>query len=130
MENKKVNSKAVIPLQDKLEAMARFMGGVIHDLPDGFGNINRRVYFLPGNNPNPHCNAGTYKRPIDLEYHIRYDWLHRVWEKFRDLEFIAFNYGVHKNHCTVISNALVNGTISEAFDALYNGIEFVNGLKK
>lgn len=57
------------------ELIAEFMGGMIHDLPDGFGNINRRIYFAPGNNPNPHCGAGTYKRVEDLDYDKRWEWL-------------------------------------------------------
>lgn len=71
------------------ELIAEFMGGAINTVNDGFTE-RRLVYFLPGNHPNPHCNAGTYKTPNDLEYHIRWDWLMPVVlqcrEKFSDMK--------------------------------------------
>jgi len=102
-------------LQDKLEAMARFMP-------------RSGVFFIDPTNGITLCAVG------DLQYHTSYDWLHRVWEKFRDLTAIDSAIGINLMECIEhrdrIRNALTDGTISEAFEALYQGIEFVNGLKR
>lgn len=82
------------------ELIAEFMGGQSHHLDDGFGKVTHVIWFLPGNHPNPHCGAGTYKRPEDLEYHLRWDWLMPVVDRIQHLEDkfdIQFGYGLMAN---------------------------------
>ncbi len=85
--------------QDTIEAgnrlIAEFMGAKYHKLEDDF-NITEVMWYLPGNNPNPHCNAGSYKRITELEYNIRWDWLIPVVEKIiliREVVSYSFRFG-------------------------------------
>jgi len=123
------------------ELIAEFMGGQAHKIDNGFGETKVLIWFLPGNHPNPHCNAGTYKSPSDLEYHKRWDWLHPVIDKIGKLYSVAFppnerfiqmildkeNLPVEK-HLDVI--ALPLGTpIQEAYKAVVDFIKWHNEQK-
>lgn len=86
------------------ELIAEFMGGQYHKLNDGF--IDKELWwFAPGNHPNPHCNAGTYKRSDELEYHIRWDWLMPVVEKIERLSDVKVT--INKSRCRIVAGKKV-----------------------
>ena len=60
-----------------------------------------------------------------------YNKLHEAWVKFRDLKFEddeTIRSHSHLKYC--IGEIILNGTITEAFDELVKGIEWVNTLNK
>jgi hypothetical protein len=70
-------------------------------------------------------------------YHNSWEWLHPVWEKFRDmskeiaLKYDEKTYNTHAYvYCNGIRKAITDGTKMEAFTALYEGIVWFNSLNK
>lgn len=66
-----------------------------------------------------------------LKYHTSYDWLHRVWEKFRDLKFEdKIQDNDHTQWLMSIEIKLCYKSITEAFLELGKGLEWYYSLKK
>lgn len=63
----------------------------------------------------------------ELRFHTSYDWLHRVWMKFRDLNIPINEFNDIRIE---ISTELVNGTLEEAFLELGRAIEWYEQIKK
>lgn len=60
-----------------------------------------------------------------------YNFLHKSWVKFRDLKLTGdLHRFQHTSTCWKIADRIAYGTITEAFDELVKGIEWVNSLKK
>jgi hypothetical protein len=77
-----------------------------------------------------------FRLPLETEYHTSRDWLHPVWEKFRDTTFDYLekydaieleNLNVYHSN---IRYAITDGTPLEAFNALHDGIKWFNELNK
>jgi len=54
-----------------------------------------------------------------------------IWVKFRDLDNLnASDEHTYLRHCDNVSHSITRGTISEAFEALYEAILWFNNLNK
>lgn len=65
----------------------------------------------------------------DVAYHTDYNWLHRVWVKFRDLTKKLEDASLAYRLC-MIRAAITDGTPEEAFLELGKAIEWYFNLKK
>ena len=67
-----------------------------------------------------------------LNYSLDRNWLHEAWVKFRDLKFDVWdkNDKKHREFCQYIEYCITRKPITEAFDELVKGIEWVNTLNK
>ncbi len=59
--------------------------------------------------------------------HIDWNLLIEAWHKFSTMYLYDFAYNERKN---IIAKAIISGTISEAFEALYEGIYWYNSTRK
>lgn len=66
----------------------------------------------------------------DTNYHKSYDWLHRVWVKFRDLDQRHWNKPEWHLHKAQIITAIIDSPIEEAFLELGKAVEWYNSQKK
>jgi hypothetical protein len=64
-----------------------------------------------------------------VPYDESYDWLIPAWVKFRGLQKTGMPEQYYW-YLKSIEKAILYGTITEAFDELVKGIEWVNSLKK
>lgn len=60
-----------------------------------------------------------------LRFHYDWNWLMKAWERFRSYKLYDHEYMKHKH---IIANHISFGTISEAFEALYEGVNWYNNL--
>jgi len=115
-------------IQDGNRLIAEFMGGKYHELENIFSDPIKVMWFLPGNNPNPHCTSGTYKRLTELEYNVRWDWLMRACKRFDGFTLKDFKtssqWTNYKILCDNIDDAVTTYDIEKAFSALVKGIEW------
>ena len=116
----KKETPIVKDLQEKQELLARFV--------DFKYDKVTKIWTLPD---------GDLKGGETFELHFDSDrnWLHRVWEKFRDLKLITFNSALktdhaYVEHCGKIRERLTDGTHLEAFEALCSAIIWLEELKK
>lgn len=78
----------------------------------------------------PSPARGTCK-PQFLEYHHNRNWLHVVWEKFRDLTFdIPKQELEHSEFRENIAYNLCFQTTERAFQAIVSGIQWYNSLNQ
>lgn len=63
----------------------------------------------------------------DFDPHRDYNWLMKAWVKLRDMKLYDFEFNRHRH---LIETCICKHTISEAFDALYEAINWLNSLKK
>lgn len=66
-----------------------------------------------------------------MAYYTDYNWLHRVWEKFRDLKFEDDEYP--DRYLFIVDQIrfkLTDDTLEEAFLELGKGLEWLQTLKK
>jgi hypothetical protein len=95
------------------EVVAKYMGGNIKIYSCG----ENEVYFVT-----PPNNGLFHQFEISkLKYHSSWCWIHEVWEKLR-------------NECTHtqrldIKETLSYGTKEQAFEALFNAINFIQDAK-
>lgn len=61
----------------------------------------------------------------DFDPHRDWNWLMKAWERFRGYKLYDHDYMRHKH---IIANYISFGTISEAFEALYEGIHWYTNL--
>lgn len=108
------------PTTDQMnEAVALFMGGIYCQHPDQiFFNDRHMGYKL---------SIGWWN-VNNLKYHSSWDWVHPVWEKFRDLTPFKKSHQRwnHERHKDIISLALSHGTIEMVHESLYKGIKWFN----
>lgn len=62
-------------------------------------------------------------------YHENYNDLHRVWEKFRELELPQYLPKLNQLK-DEIAIALVTGTLTDLYNALVNAVKWYNEVKK
>ena len=81
---------------------------------------------------NDAINSPHLKSPDLLHYDESYDWLMSSWIKFRDLQFENDwkQAEAHVWMCVPIGSAILNKSITEAFDELVKGIEWYESLNK
>lgn len=95
------------------EAIARFMGGSSVKEHGG----KRYVYY-----PN-----SCAKDVSELKYHSSWDWLHKVWDKFRVMNFIGHPLvSDFMAHLDRISQYMAFRTITETHTAIYIAIQWYN----
>lgn len=65
-------------------------------------------------------------------YHTSWQWIHSVWEKFRNLRHNLSGLSIrdHYEHSDKIGNAISYGTELQAFTALHDGIKWFNEINK
>jgi len=69
----------------------------------------------------------------DFDPHRDWNWLMKAWEKFRDIEVEGTEHkypivGFGETHFEYVSRNITEGSITEAFEALYEGIDWYNNL--
>ena len=98
---------------------------------DGWREIsNDKGQYLRPKNFGPASPLALSQKHI-LEYvgyQTSWDWLHPVWEKFRDMQMYDPNdWLIHWNHCQKIKKAITDyNSPTEAYTALYEAITFLN----
>lgn len=101
------------------EVIARFMGGkrILHPSQkhfseDHFGYV---------------CHDGRWWNENNLKYHTSWDWLRRVWIKFRDLKFTEeTSMKLHLNYISRLAQDIAYGTIEEFHHNLHIAITWFN----
>jgi len=106
---------------------------------DGWREIsNQKSRYLRPHVFNIVCPMTLHKSDIleHTRYHTSRDWLHPVWEKFRD---ITYNYAnkyseeelenINVYHSNIRYN-ITDGTPLEAFTALHSAIVWFNSINK
>ena len=75
-------------------------------------------------------NVTPFRLPLETEYHTSWQWIHSVWEKFRELRHKPTKVRIrgHYDKCESIISAISYGTPLEAFTALYEAINWFNEL--
>lgn len=96
-----------LTLQQKNEVLAEFMG---------YRSVNQFNTLFDVN--------GYYYELYDMQFHTSYDWLMPVWRKFRGLEGLP-----NQTHSNVIRTIITEGSMSQFFEAMVNGILWYNSLK-
>lgn len=73
---------------------------------------------------------------LESRYRLKFDtdwnWFMKAWEKFRDLEIDSTPHNVNYHYVTRINlgSKILHGTISEAFEALYEGVNWYQNFNK
>lgn len=101
------------------ELMARFEGGEWTTYY--VGGIETRVFKFPD------WHITDWPEIIHEDtfgYHTDYNWLHRVWVKFRDLDQRHWNKPEWHLHKAQIIRAIIDSPIEEAFLELGRAIEW------
>lgn len=96
------------------ERMARFMG---------FGPYEDARYGTMW--PDPTEKGNPVK--MTMLYNTNWNWLMKVWERFRDLRLNIYAYSKHRD---AIASAISWCSLSEAFTALDEGIKWFLTIKK
>lgn len=110
-------------IEDKNIVIAEFMGMSQTKVKIVELNINSTIWELPTEDQ----NFSFLSRHEHLLFDTDYNWLMKAWVKFRDLNLYNYDYMQLKN---TFLNILAFRTISEAFEALYEAVNWLNSLKK
>ncbi len=83
------------------------------------------------------CSFIGVSTQAEYDKHLNFpDWnfIHQVWNKFRDTKFIHPNdYEIHVDYRILIQNDIVNtkdGTVDKTIFSLGEAIEWLNGVVK
>jgi len=66
----------------------------------------------------------------DFDPHRDYNWLMKAWVKFKETNVDLDNFLRKDALCEGLTYWIANGTILEAFEKLYEAINWYNSLKK
>lgn len=85
--------------------------------------------YIHGYHTNPIVGAGSTKI---LEYHHNRNWLHKAWERFRDLTWCDNDKAEmeHAGFKQTIAYYICYGDIDSAFQSIVSGIQWYNQLNK
>lgn len=110
-------------IEDKNIAIAAFLGIDVHKL--SFLKDPNYVRVILGKEEDLDWDSIQ-----DFDPHTDYNWLMKAWVKFRDME-IDYKHFLSKDAlCEGLTYWIANGTILEAFEKLYEAINWYNSLKK
>jgi len=113
-------------IQDKNIVIAEFMGMSQTEMETEVLKIKWTIWELPTEDP----NFSFLSRHEHLIFDTDYNWLMKAWVKFRDIKVDLNNLVKHEALCEGLMYWICNGTISEAFEALYEAVNWLNSLKK
>jgi hypothetical protein len=110
----------------KNELVAKFYGCKLQHNPTHFGG--RDVYWSPTSSDGKTRTFFAYAD--ELHFDSDRNWQHEAWIKFRDLKFEKeWQREIFHQKRETIEGKILYGTITEAFDELVRGIEWVESLK-
>jgi hypothetical protein len=89
-------------------------------------NINWTIWELPTEDPSFAFLSGHEHLRFDTDY----NWLMKAWVKFMETNVDLEHFLRKDALCEGLTYWIANGTISEAFEKLYEAINWLNSLKK